>query len=224
MDVDDEDDKIRRNLVVVSGGVLLGFIAGLPEGALIERVLGAKDALNPARFWLAVLLVVLYLSYRYRFSRDWGNGWSRFNSEREDRAQWSIQSSVHVAVARFCRGQRPSIKFAPALDSLRRELADAHASRSEVDFAGSWKTYDATGGSGSTIVSVKWLVDGSTVQSRTVEFEYQLTKWQLSRHRILAFGRTVLFSEPTAAHLMPVLFSVLAIGVVIWRIWRVTQG
>lgn len=63
-----EGEKERRNLLVVSVAILLYFWLELPEGFILNRLLGADGALlqiNSFRVWVAVLLLLLYQIYRY---------------------------------------------------------------------------------------------------------------------------------------------------------------
>lgn len=67
-----DDDKARRNLVLVSAAILLTGWLGLPLTDIAERVLNIKTAgkIDPFRAWLAVMAVMLYLAYRFTFSPD----------------------------------------------------------------------------------------------------------------------------------------------------------
>lgn len=67
--VDDEDGKVRRNLVAFSAGVLLLAWLRIPTAAIFQK-LGADAAWrpDPVRLWVAVGLVLLYLAVRFHFS------------------------------------------------------------------------------------------------------------------------------------------------------------
>lgn len=66
----DDDDKIRRNLVMASSAVILYYWLELPPGAIVSRVLGVTVAysVDAYRIWLALFLVLAYFCYRFYFA------------------------------------------------------------------------------------------------------------------------------------------------------------
>jgi hypothetical protein len=65
----DDDDKIRRNLVVFSAAILLVAWLEIPIQALIDRApAGATLKVSSLRAWGAAGVVLGYLVLRYRFS------------------------------------------------------------------------------------------------------------------------------------------------------------
>ena len=67
MDLDDVADKARRNLMVVSTGILAVWALGIP---LDGKFVGAVDlsAVSPWRAWSATICVLVYFALRYRLS------------------------------------------------------------------------------------------------------------------------------------------------------------
>jgi len=64
----DDDDKIRRNLVVFSAAVLVVAWLEIPVQPVVAKWLGAEGwRLHPVKLWLAVLAVDVYLILRFRF-------------------------------------------------------------------------------------------------------------------------------------------------------------
>ncbi|MFO6419899.1 hypothetical protein ACLBKS_06825 [Hylemonella sp. W303a] len=71
MPFDDDDAKIRRNLVVYSTIVLALAWFGLPAGLLLEAAL-PKSFINPPdyKFWAFGFAILAYLGIRYSFSKE----------------------------------------------------------------------------------------------------------------------------------------------------------
>lgn len=65
----DEDDKVRRNLVVFSAATVLLFWLEIPVQPLLEEHLKIEPA-STLRAWVAAACVLAYLTLRYRFSPD----------------------------------------------------------------------------------------------------------------------------------------------------------
>jgi hypothetical protein len=63
----DEDDKVRRNLVVFSAAIILLLWLEVPLQPLLEKHLHLPQV-SALRAWLAALVVLCYLALRYRFS------------------------------------------------------------------------------------------------------------------------------------------------------------
>ncbi|RZL66416.1 MAG: hypothetical protein EOP81_00140 [Variovorax sp.] len=73
--MDDEDGKIRRNLVAASAIVLLLAWLDLPLDQLAERLLGTNKNTTPIsleaeRVWIAAIALLAYLALRFRFSTE----------------------------------------------------------------------------------------------------------------------------------------------------------
>lgn len=69
----DEDDKVRRNLVVVSGVILATAFLELPVSGVIDLFANAPEpfkAIPQSKFWAIGLTLLAYLLSRYRFSAD----------------------------------------------------------------------------------------------------------------------------------------------------------
>jgi hypothetical protein len=68
MDVEDTDDKVRRNFVAISTVVLMSAWLQLKIDDLLERVLGTKagDPIDSQKAWAAVVVLLLYTMLRFR--------------------------------------------------------------------------------------------------------------------------------------------------------------
>ncbi len=67
----DEDDKVRRNLVVVSAVILVAGWLEIPFSAIVSKFVNTGELHHdPFRIWATGLAVLLYLAIRYSFSPE----------------------------------------------------------------------------------------------------------------------------------------------------------
>jgi hypothetical protein len=66
----DDDDKVRRNLVVFSAGVVLLAWLRLPLTVATERLMGSTGTwqASPGRAWAAAAVVLMYLTARFYYT------------------------------------------------------------------------------------------------------------------------------------------------------------
>lgn len=66
----DDDEKVRRNLMISSFAVLLFFWLNLPEGAIVKRILGDdyETSISPMKLWIAIAAVLIYQIVRFTAS------------------------------------------------------------------------------------------------------------------------------------------------------------
>lgn len=113
----DDDDKVRRNLVVASSIILLAAWLGMPLAAVAERMLGisagspATFSLSPNRFWSATLFVILYFFLRYRFSSEARRAVRAFRRERQLIFKHRASNFLAKLVATFSRTGKDSGVF-----------------------------------------------------------------------------------------------------------------
>ena len=73
--MEDEDSKIRRNLMAVSTLIVLAWWLQAPLDKISEKLLGLTDVAPNFqwRAWLAALLALAYFCLRFRFSTEHGD-------------------------------------------------------------------------------------------------------------------------------------------------------
>lgn len=98
MDLDDVADKARRNLMVVSTGILAVWALGIP---LDGKFVGAVDlsAVSPWRAWSATICVLVYFALRYRLSPSISEKLKAWNLRRRDLLhKWSNETlNFHIS-------------------------------------------------------------------------------------------------------------------------------
>lgn len=229
----DDDDKVRRNLVVASSIILLAAWLGMPLAAVAERMLGisagspATFSLNPNRFWSATLFVILYFFLRYRFSGEARRAVRAFRRERRLILKHKISNTVSRLVATFSRTGKDSDVFNNQLSVIAKERAESMSRNgSPVDAGlsqwGSPKvavtsvvfTEQYAGNSG---LYFEWSVPRqSSAAGVSVAFDISGARrvWLNFASTIQALG----YSRASIQYVVPVLLSVLAGIFVAWRL------
>lgn len=82
----DDDDKVRRNLMVVSFAVLLYFWLELPDALIAKKLIGEDARLPSWKVWLTLVVVIGYQLLRFlsasQLSKDWQEASELFDSKR----------------------------------------------------------------------------------------------------------------------------------------------
>lgn len=66
--MDDTQDKVRRNLVVFSAAIVLGWFLNLKLANITKLLVSADiSSVNTGKLWIVALVVLIYLFLRYRF-------------------------------------------------------------------------------------------------------------------------------------------------------------
>jgi len=103
--MDDENDKIRRNLVVASAIIIGTAWLNLSIPDLLERFFSVKSepSVNLAawKVWLATLAVLSYLAWRYRWSDEFTKGWADHQLGTEERFAKLVESEYYRDVAKW---------------------------------------------------------------------------------------------------------------------------
>lgn len=88
----DDDEKVRRNLMISSFAVLLFFWLALPEGVILKRIIGNDydNSTNPIRLWCAILVVLIYQLVRFTASLSESSSYTQMR----DRFAWARHDEI----------------------------------------------------------------------------------------------------------------------------------
>lgn len=127
MSMDDEDSKIRRNLVTASAIVIVTAWLDVSVPDILERVFSLKAPAVPAleiaawKVWSAILAVLLYFVWRYRWSDEVEKGMKSHNEAAVLRYQHLIHGTYLENVGRWA----VSGTYPADVDPLLAKLVDA---------------------------------------------------------------------------------------------------
>lgn len=102
IEIDDTEDKLRRNLIMASGTILAAAWLRLPLPSLFSA-LTTPPAVDPAfvhRMWAAAFAIILYLLGRYHFSKERLTSWKSFREDHERRYLYMMGLYVRRARVR----------------------------------------------------------------------------------------------------------------------------
>lgn len=121
IDVDDVDEKTRRNLVVASGTLIATWIAGVPIPRVIEKFIGQDVELISWRVLLAILFMLTYLILRFRFASQTQTAYRDLQNEWRTKCCEQVISSVKQWLEHYTRTGKESKNFVGSLSESEHE-------------------------------------------------------------------------------------------------------
>jgi hypothetical protein len=144
----DDDDKVRRNLMVVSFAVLLYFWLELPDSLIVKRLLGEDypHALPAWKIWLTLIFVQGYQLHRFISANMLTPAWEQVTKEFRNRRVLRLHARIQKAEAHLCTGALPRwfsynepLAYGRAdFSSTLRDISDQE--RAELRFRGGFDT------------------------------------------------------------------------------------
>lgn len=127
LDVEDGDEKTRRNLVVASGALITAWIAGIPVPVVMEKLVGREVQLSYWRVFLAALLVLTYMTLRFRFASDTKAAYQNLKAEWRSECCAQIRRAVDRWLMRYTRTGEESKFFGGSLSKAETEATKSIA-------------------------------------------------------------------------------------------------
>jgi hypothetical protein len=227
----DEDDKVRRNLVIVSSAILLTAWLGVPTSRLIEKALSSGPVeLDAGRVWSALLFVLWYLFLRYHFSRDRKKIAVEFERDYGWIAQRRVERAVRRAAAYFSRTGKNCGIFQEHLgqyvESIVKDMnREIPSSRAEDPAFGRPKVI---------VTSVSFDQGGYSAGSASVDFEWNEPRrasssggkvlfdvgrgWRWRWFVVSAAAEAIFYSQASIQTIAPVALWAAAMIFVTWRL------
>ncbi|QBK04504.1 hypothetical protein DW355_06630 [Hylemonella gracilis] len=212
-DIDDEDPKVRRNLVAFSSAILLFAWLELPMKAVTEKFVSTSWSAEPLRVWLAIAGVLIYLAMRFHFI---GGGKEAFSTLGD-----GFLTDLHWQVGAYMK----RIEDAPASrKQMRHPLADAvdfgirtfavsgkatpdalhhvHVKPQGYDSGKTWRF------SGVAEINLEFFSKADRVEpvldSKEFEVSYSLPFWLRAWYLLKAAWTSFIFSERAITGMAPV--------------------
>jgi hypothetical protein len=227
----DEDDKVRRNLVVVSRVILATAFLELPVSGVIDLFASAPEpfkAIPQSKFWAIGLTLLAYLLSRYRFSAD-GKDMVQVVKNTRDREQAILEvREVRRAEQEFnLNGTlRPSIgQLRAPIELLHKEaeLEGRAGQRLKLQFNEPWNSLNNLSRIPFHFLSGPDNAGHSALEPRpTFSTTFTLQQKIYFKCRAMLIGYA--YSEGAIQKLAPVIFASLAVITLWFRIaYRVAE-
>lgn len=208
---EDADEKVRRNLVTFSAGVLLFAWLRVPIAALAEKAVGATGwSADPLRAWFAAAAILVYLAVRFHFSGGGKEAFQKLGERYQMEVHWSLDALVkrEVATGSFSSAWDPPVAEAlaaitapPAGEAVAVDQEPPRFELKPANTTGAWKPRVKA------VLRVWWtdMLYGSP--SRASEKETELTFSLPLPRRIVHFARawwvSWVYSEDAVQSMVP---------------------
>lgn len=223
---EDEESKIRRNLLAVSAAILLFAWLNVPTGTVAKRIFGDTEnwVLSPARFWPPVLALLFYLAARFQYCDEFSKAIARFREELFN-AQHDVRTRFfHLTLERFARTGTDSSVFANCLSAMFNAVVSERLGTRNAGWQPGWRVRKVI------VQTTQWRhgqahwnffhedeKDGGLVGSDCL-LGYVLTWPQEMRNHLLGYYRVLIISRSSIDVLWPCAVCLVATAVVAWNV------
>jgi hypothetical protein len=224
---EDEESKIRRNVVAVGAAILLFAWLNVSPGSVAKRIFGDTDnfELSPARFWSAVMALLFYLALRFQYCDEFESHIKAFKNALFTAQQGVRTRFLASVLARFALTGEDSPIFANTLKGVLNAIASERYGQRNVGWKEGWGIRNVNVvPSGWRGGEIHWNFfqssdDGSDAfLGRECVLGYVLTWPQETKIRLRGYVRVLVFSRSSVNVLWPCAICLAAAFVVAWNI------
>lgn len=222
--MDDSNDKIRRNLVLVSSGIILAAWLEIPGGLLLGSLVSKPLSVPPEKLWAVGFTLLAYLGWRYRFTQD-GQSFAE-----------ELRSGVKQAInqARWTDANRAAQKYSktgvvsPVLIDLEKSIEEVWTSSPHRGGAYPRPSVhlnnfesETSGFISSATLTIGWRDEdggmaGTSATSKRVSFKF--VGWRLGWQKLRARATAWFYTEVAVQKLAPILIAYFAECVLWFRL------
>jgi hypothetical protein len=223
----DEDDKVRRNLVVFSAAVCITSFLKLPVIQVAATALKSDGSWNPSpwRVWSAALVVLMYLLLRYRFSDKYQAAFSLMVSDVKS-ALMEMSKLRAVECFEAAQSGRSTRAFGFDLDPIRDQLQAKVTSKTGTPADKIQYSYRVDrqerfkGVLNLSLVGIRVLntSEESPIAKSDARVEYELPSWMRARVLLAATVQSTIYSSRFVNHAIPVLLGWAALALSAWKL------
>ncbi|QRY31189.1 hypothetical protein JVX96_24415 [Variovorax sp. PDNC026] len=226
----DDDDKIRRNLIVTSA-VVIGvawFDVSLPD--VLERLFSIKSATGTQpvqvadwKVWVAALAMLAYMAWRYRWSDEVEKASALFHGSVIARYGVLFQRVYLREVAKWIRaGAYPKnahpqmvVLYNQVVPQVLLEQMGGHPDAVSIKVRG---TATPSNGNENVEASADWNDKGSGTRGNTIQGSVYIDVPRQRRLVWRARAHTMVNSKESMSLMWPVLFAVVAVAIAIYKL------
>lgn len=216
--IDDADDKVRRNLVLFCSFFLISYWLNISSTELIHKLTGLNINLSVNKKATLLLVILIYLSLRYKFSKAFTEGFNQLKIDWLFKMK-SVATRMVDHQLSNCSSSNSDI-FDPSLDKFcSKFLSDQTGAWNEeydkakmtlvgsLDFTYEW------GGQVTVQVDVYQKKNGnkSIGQNALIEFSFKgLNKYKLLCRSVVS----LIYSKSAVDLLVPILLVLLSLPLI----------
>lgn len=223
MPIDDEDPKVRRNLVAFCALLLLFAWLQIPVSAITAKYFD-KTPIDPLRLWLAAAVTLAYLYLRYHFTGGGGKAISLLQRLRAEALDRLVSELVHRKY-----NDATSVQLRPDLDAILDDArVKARIQHADTDLnprllkVHAWRPDKEDKCEGEIELVFIWTTKGqSSFTTVSTAIQYALRSRTRLWTQLRAFWTSWVFSEGSLLHLAPILMSAGAAGLIAYRLWQI---
>ena len=229
--MDDDDQKIRRNLVTYSSALLLLTWLGIPFSALLGKLFEIKSS-QPEdwKLWTAGLVVLVYLGIRYSFSAE---GQKYQNELRRDLEIIEVDTAIALAKQQanyFTRtGREPAVfsgKLISHIEEKSTGMGDVPKRGGRPKIELSMNEYGKAPYKFTMASELVWRLDGKHLGSSSGGSSVDIKITGVYRLYVLTVSRlhAFFYSSSSINYLAPVLLSLIAAVVLTCKVFLAYQS
>jgi hypothetical protein len=223
----DDDDKIRRNLVVTSSITILLAWLQVPLAAVANRLFGTSaDNFAPAawRVWFAAIAVLLYLSLRFRFSEEVEAGLRALTEARDHRYHLLYLRNLRDLERRAHLGTLPEGSLRDEIEGqIANALARPHVSGGTSSVRPRFKIghidKDVRAAKNQFPLTLIWDIPGQSHPNMTQStLEYEIPSELQHRLERQALLFALAYSRGSIVLLWPSVLALASLSVLTWKL------
>lgn len=214
--IEDDDDKIRRNLVLISSLILICGWLGISEVSFIEKFISQPLSFETWRVTVLFLFILLYLTLRFRFADSTRKDSGRLIAEWNNIILNGIDSRIKKLFKAFTKKQKDTNVFIPKLSDYVKVQATDNVVSDRAD----WKlaSLEATRveakekWSGEVSMAISLFTDDGYTSSRAGgnTIGYSFVGYERYRLMTISFIKLVTYTKGAIDFIAPIVFAVTA--------------
>jgi hypothetical protein len=223
--IDDDNDKVRRNLVVASSIVIIFAWLGVSEAVFIEKLIGNQLVLLNWKISALFIAILTYLSLRYRFADTTKKEYGRLVGEWNAILANNVDKRIHQLLRIFTKKRQDVDIFSPKLseyvnsqitDKVFGETRDWHLILLQHT---SMQPKDAWSGELCMAIDLRD-ADGyiKRVGGNKVEYSFQ----GYERYRLIAISsmRLLTYTKGAIDFIAPIAFAITAFMILFLKLFK----
>lgn len=230
--MEDFPDKIRRNLVVFSAAIIIGWFLDLKLIAIAKLFVSAEiESVSPSKLWIVTACILCYLILRFKFDDNTNSQINSFSNEvryQKIRYLYTYLSRQLLNIGRASKTSiilpslsehvRETIEHYKKVDSQRISCQLSISNQDDIKVPADTQ-YGGTIWQGELKVEEKYFSAARQFDSRGgVAYDFSIPPTGRLWIWIHALARATLYSKSSLELIVPTVLASFALLITIWKI------